>query len=382
MARRRRAGTVALLLGLLSGWTGLSAIPAEAHGTCANHQYQVRRGEAGYSRQHDSNNDGVGCENLPARPAATPTPTPSAPPARTPVPAPTAGGTTCEQIGRRVVRGIDAAYAPHLDLDGDGVGCETFPAVGGRQVQPVTPVAVGAAMAASGGVWVGYSEGSLHTVGAAPFFGSASAQRLNAPIVGIGGAPGGSGYWLLGQDGGVFSFGNAPFHGSTGSMRLNRPVVGMAAHPSSGYWFVASDGGVFSFNVPFYGSMGGRPLNQPIVGMAPTTSGHGYWLVARDGGIFSFGDAKFSGSTGATRLNQPIVAMAADPDGVGYWFVATDGGVFSFDASFQGSAVGRLAAGDRAVGITGHPGGGYWVITARGAVFGYGAAAGVGRAAP
>ncbi len=40
----------------------------EAHGTCADHQYRVYRGEPGYSRSHDRDNDGVGCESLPEPP--------------------------------------------------------------------------------------------------------------------------------------------------------------------------------------------------------------------------------------------------------------------------------------------------------------------------
>ena len=38
----------------------------------------------------------------------------------------------------------------------------------------------------------------------------------------------GSGYRLVAADGGIFAFGAAPFFGSTGAQRLNAPVVGMA----------------------------------------------------------------------------------------------------------------------------------------------------------
>jgi hypothetical protein len=67
--------------------------------------------------------------------------------------------------------------------------------------------------------------------------------------------------------------------------------------------------------------------------------------------------------------------MAADPDGVGYWFVGADGGVFSFDATFHGSAVEMIGNHDRVVGMTPHPGGGYFLFTANGGVIGFGAAA-------
>ena len=227
----------------------------------------------------------------------------------------------------------------------------------------------------------GTAARTVFAYGPAADLGSTGTKALNAPLVGIAPTATGGGYWLLGGDGGIFSYGDAAFRGSTGGRRLNRPVVSIAGDPKGrGYWLVASDGGIFSFGVPFHGSTGGRRLNQPVVGMAATASGNGYWLVASDGGIFSFGDAGFAGSTGGSTLNQPIVGMAADPDGAGYWFVAADGGIFSFDASFHGSPVGRLAAGDRVVSMAANPTGGYWVTSAHGDVFAFGAAAQHGQA--
>ena len=41
--------------------------------------------------------------------------------------------------------------------------------------------------------------------------------------------PGTQGYWLVGSDGGIFTFGAAQFYGSTGALRLQRPVVGITA---------------------------------------------------------------------------------------------------------------------------------------------------------
>jgi hypothetical protein len=184
-----------------------------------------------------------------------------------------------------------------------------------------------------------------------------------------------SGYWLVGTDGGIFSYGAAKFFGSTGAIKLNQPIAGMAATPDGkGYWMVASDGGIFAFgSAAFYGSMGGKPLNQPIVGMAPTRTGRGYWLVASDGGIFAFGDAGFFGSTGAIKLSKRIQQMAATPSGKGYWMVAGDGGVFAFgDAKFYGSAADggpekRIV--DIAASATGL---GYYMTASNGAVYAYG----------
>ena len=231
---------------------------------------------------------------------------------------------------------------------------------------------------ASGGVagyWVVAQDGGIFAFGAARFFGSMGARRLNQPVLGMAASPSGNGYWLVAADGGIFSFGDARFWGSTGAIKLNQPVVAMASSPTgNGYWLVARDGGIFAFgDARFAGSTGALKLNQPVVGMARTPSGNGYWLVASDGGIFAFGDARFWGSTGATRLNQPVIGMAPTPTGNGYWLVAADGGIFAFgDARFQGSLPGIGAAGPaRGIQAT-NSGAGYLVANDAGKVYAFG----------
>jgi len=299
-------------------------------------------------------------------------------------------------IAGLLVPSVASAHSGELDKFGCHAGsqpyhCHTTPPaptgsvaerlaapVSASSPSPVGPTAVsGASSSTSGtGLWVAQSDGAVRVVGGATAFGDVGGARLNAPIVGMARTADAGGYWLLGRDGGVFSYGNAVFRGSTGNIKLNQPVVSIASDSKGrGYWFAAADGGVFAFGSTYRGSAANLRLAQPVVGMASTKSGDGYWLVARDGGIFSYGDAVFSGSTGAIRLNQPIVGMAADPDGVGYWLVAADGGVFSFDARFHGSGVGNVAVGDSVTAMVAHPGGGYWLITAKGQVLPYGAAA-------
>ena len=218
----------------------------------------------------------------------------------------------------------------------------------GNAGQLTTPISnapiVGAADASAGGYWWAASDGGVFGLGTAPFYGSAGAIPLSAPVVGIVSTPDHGGYWLAASDGGVFSFGDAHFYGSVpGALQpgqsLSQPVVGIASTPTGqGYWLVAADGGVFAFgDAHFWGSTGGIHLNKPIVGMAGNTLG-GYWLVASDGGVFSY-DAVFEGSLGSIRLNSPVTGMAATNDGQGYWMVAADGGAFNFgDAPFWGSA--------------------------------------------
>jgi N-acetylmuramoyl-L-alanine amidase len=224
---------------------------------------------------------------------------------------------------------------------------------------------------ATGGYWLVASNGGVFAFGA-PFYGSAGALHLVAPIVGMAATTDGRGYWLVASDGGIFAYGDAGFSGSMGGRPLNRAIVGMAA-ASGGYWLTAADGGVFAFGATFYGSMGGRPLNQAIVGMASTPDRRGYWFTASDGGVFAFGDARFRGSTGDMTLNSPVVAMLVDPVQPGYWLVAADGGVFAFGAPFYGSAAGHLNRAATAIG--GATGTGYRIISADGSVYAYGKAA-------
>ena len=244
------------------------------------------------------------------------------------------------------------------------------PAATGQQATSLHLMVGTATDPATGGYWLVAADGGVFAFGA-PFYGSAGALHLVAPIVGMAATPDGRGYWLVASDGGIFAYGDAGFSGSMGGRPLNRAIVGMAAAPR-GYWLVAADGGVFAFGAPFYGSMGGRPLNKAIVGMAGDPDGRGYWFAASDGGVFSFGDARFRGSTGGMTLNSPVVAMLVDPVQPGYWLVAGDGGVFAFGAPFYGSAAGHLRRAAAAIG--GSTGTGYRIVSADGSVYAYGQA--------
>jgi hypothetical protein len=76
------------------------------------------------------------------------------------------------------------------------------------------------------------------------------------------------GYWLVGSDGGLFAFGAAGFYGSMGATRLNRPVTAVVPG-QAGYLMVGEDGGAFSFgDVDFFGSLGASPPPSPVVAVA------------------------------------------------------------------------------------------------------------------
>jgi hypothetical protein len=246
------------------------------------------------------------------------------------------------------------------------------------------------------GYWQVASDGGIFTFGAAQFYGSTGAMRLNKPVVGMAATPDGKGYWLVASDGGIFAYGDAQFYGSTGSMVLNKPIIGMVPTvDGGGYWLIASDGGVFAFgDAPFYGSTGGKAPPYPITaaapsylgggywmvdangqvfnfgnapaegspssapdaytisGIAPTHDDHGYWLSSWNGNVAGFGDAAHYGSMYGTNLNAPIVGITATDDGAGYWLQGSDGGIFTFgDAPFLGS-MGGLHLNAPMVGIT------------------------------
>jgi hypothetical protein len=90
----------------------------------------------------------------------------------------------------------------------------------------------------------------------------------------------GDGYWLADATGGVQAFGSARSYGSASALRLNAPIVGIAATPDGrGYWLVAADGGVFSYGDARFRGAAGAGSGAPVVGMAPAAGGAGYWLA-------------------------------------------------------------------------------------------------------
>jgi hypothetical protein len=218
------------------------------------------------------------------------------------------------------------------------------------------------------------SDGGVFSFGDQAFCGSAGAEHLVAPVVGMAQAPGSGGYWAVAADGGVFNYGGAPFYGSLGNRHLNAPIVGIAATPDGrGYWLVGADGGVFTFgDARFFGSAGNERLVAPIVGMAANPDGLGYRLAAADGGVFTYGDAQFFGSAGAERLARPVVGVANDVATGGYWLVGADGGIFSYGAPFLGSMGNRRLA-QPVVGIQSTASGdGYHLVAADGGIFSFG----------
>jgi hypothetical protein len=78
----------------------------------------------------------------------------------------------------------------------------------------------------TGGYWLIGSDGGVFSFGA-PFFGSTGNIKLNQPVLAMQATDDGQGYWFVASDGGIFAYGDAPFNGSMGGQRLNKPMVGM-----------------------------------------------------------------------------------------------------------------------------------------------------------
>jgi len=182
------------------------------------------------------------------------------------------------------------------------------------------------ALPTSDGYWIFTDRGRAVAFGAATHHGDVSHLELNGPIIDSVATPSGNGYYQVGSDGGIFANGDAAFHGSIQTVVdlvaqgtaaadwLTAPIVGLVPTPAQdGYWLVAADGGTFSFGGASYrGSvpqvLPGIELNAPINAMV--AYGDGYLMVASDGGVFTFSDKAFLGSLGDVTLDSEITAVA------------------------------------------------------------------------
>ena len=90
--------------------------------------------------------------------------------------------------------------------------------------------------------------------------------------------------------------------------------------------------------------------------------------------VRAIGGAPDLGPAGGLDLNVGLVDIAAHPDADGYWLVSADGGVFSFGAAqFYGSTGALpLQRTDRRHGRHAGSGAGYWLVGADGGVFSFG----------
>jgi hypothetical protein len=277
--------------------------------------------------------------------------------------------------------------------------------------QLIGPVVSMASTADGSGYWLATASGAVSIHGSATDLGSPADLVLAAPIQKIVADPKANGYWEVAADGGVFAYGGAPFLGAASKLTLNSPIVDLVPTADGlGYWEVAADGGVFAFgDAGFYGSLGGTVQTAPTVGMAADGASGGYWLVSADGTVTAFNapaigpqaaptttgaqtspttttststtttdpqpGSPAAGPPAAVRPTDTVVAIAATDDGTGVWEVTRSGAVFAYgDAPFLGP-MSVLDPAAPVTSITADPSatGGYWLVSADGGVFAYGA---------
>lgn len=214
----------------------------------------------------------------------------------------------------------------------------------------------------------------------------ASLRTVPGSTVALAVEPAGSGYWSVTSQGSVHPVGGARFFGSVGRRHLRGRIVGIAAPAGgTGYWVVGSTGHVYGFGAEHsIGSVPKKRLRGRVVGIAASPTGRGYWVVSSSGQVFAFGSAQHLGSVPAAALQGRVVGIAAMASGTGYWLVTASGHVYGFGAAQPLPAVSGIASGT-VVSIAAAPvdaGPGYWLLTRSGAVYAFGGARAVGTSSP
>lgn len=220
---------------------------------------------------------------------------------------------------------------------------------------------VSAASARCPGLDVVRSTGHVSVTGSARYFGSASAAKAGAPIVGMALTPDRQGYYLVARNGRVLTFGDARNQGSVHSRGTSSSTVGIALDAATGgYWVAQSDGTVHGFGAPT-GDATTTAASGPIVGITGVPNGAGYYLVSANGEVYAFGDALSYGNMSVSP-GQTVAAIATTPNGLGYYAVTRQGAIAAFgDAQLYGPATISSSAPVAGVAVDLN-GFGYWTI--------------------
>jgi hypothetical protein len=110
-------------------------------------------------------------------------------------------------------------------------------------------------------------------------------------------------------------------------------------------------------------------VNKPRTSASAAGPAGSYWLATSTGRVLASGEAAALGSVPAGKLGgSKVVAMASVPGGKGYWLVTAKGAVYAFGgAKVYGSPAGSHLA-KPVVGIASTPDGkGYWLVASDGA---------------
>lgn len=212
------------------------------------------------------------------------------------------------------------------------------------------------------------SNGDVRAYGAAAFGTAVGKLGTGVTTTAIAASRTTGGYLVLKSNGRVLDF-NAHWHGSLAN-RLAAGVrpTAIATGRNDGYLILTSDGAVHAFARPWYGSDAGKlPAGVTATGLAINTMTGGYWVLRSDGKVDAFNAPAFGPITALPSGVRPTGIAAADAGG--YYVLTSNGGVQAFGTTAKGSLLGKLAAGETAVGIAAdNATGGYWILTSKGGV--------------
>ncbi len=140
----------------------------------------------------------------------------------------------------------------------------------------------------------------------------------------------------------------------------------------------ANQAAVLRDHSPYFNSnVAPPPKDCPVsnaIAVASRSDGLGYWFVNSVGWVDVCGIVTHYGDLRMHPFNgDPIVGIAALPSGKGYWLATAKGAVYPFgDAQYKGGANGA-PLNKPIVGIAAHPtNGGYWLVASDGGIFNYG----------
>lgn len=224
------------------------------------------------------------------------------------------------------------------------------------------------------GYWLVADDGTVTSHGTRRAPGRGPTATASDPVVAMASTVQSDGYWIVTASGKVTAVGAARHHRDLTGSPPQHPIVGIAARSDGGYWLAATDGAVYAFGDATYAGRADNPT-QPITGIAAAGYTNGYWLTTTDGTVYAYGDARtLDRRSERAPAPQPIVAIA--PSGYyadGYWLLSQDGTVTPYgDAPLYPGPAGKLKA--PATGMTRTNGGGIWVASSDGHVYGTGVA--------
>jgi plastocyanin len=139
-----------------------------------------------------------------------------------------------------------------------------------------------------------------------------------------------------------------------------------AAGAEASHTYTFANNGTYTFFCVFHQNMAG------------IVSTPGYRVGTSNGGIYTFGAADFFGSKAGSALPSPVVATPGTFDSQGYWLVTADGHTYNYGAAASvGDVPAHLAS--PIVGAAPTPdNGGLWLVAKDGGVFALGDAAFMG----